>query len=287
MELGERDPHTGKMTTGHEWNGIKELDTPVPGPVLFFLGVTILFAILWTTLMPAWPTVTDYTRGLLGVDQRTTVEASITAAAAERAEWSARLASEDFAAIAADAGLMTVVREAGNTLFGDNCAACHGARGEGNIGYPNIARAPTLWGDDPATILETIRVGINSDHPETRYSQMPAFGRDQMLQQDDIKRVVAFVRGLSDPTIDDPDSAGAQIFADNCASCHGASAEGMTEGGTPNLTDTFWIYGGGAEAVFTSVYYGRQGHMPTWEGRLSQTDLKLLAAYVHDLRSHS
>lgn len=287
MELGERDPHTGKMTTGHEWNGIKELDTPVPKPVLFFLGATILFAILWTALMPAWPTVTGYTKGLLGVDQKTSVEASIAAATAERAAWSARIASEDFAAIEADPALMSVVREAGATLFGDNCAACHGARGEGNTGYPNIAQAPTLWGDDPATILETIRVGINSSHPETRYSQMLAFGRDQMLQRDDIHRVVAYVRGLSDPTIEDPDGVGAQIFADNCAGCHGASAEGMTDGGAPNLTDPFWIYGGDAEAVFTSVYYGRQGHMPTWEGRLSETDLKLLAVYVHDLRSGS
>lgn len=287
MEVGERDPHTGKMTTGHEWNGIKELDTPVPKPVLFFLGATILFAILWTVLMPAWPTVSGYTRGLLGVDQKTTVEASIAAATAERAEWSARLESEEFAAIEADAALMTIVREAGATLFGDNCAACHGAHGEGNAGYPNIAQAPTLWGGDPATILETIRVGINSAHPETRFAQMLAFGRDQMLQRDDIEHVVAYVRGLSDRTVADPDGVGAQIFADNCASCHGASAEGMTEGGAPNLTDAFWIYGGDAEAVFTSVYYGRQGHMPTWEGRLSETDLKLLAVYVHDLRGGS
>lgn len=283
MAVNNRDPYTGKLTTGHDWNGIKELDSPIPRAVLFFLTAGILFAIVWTVLNPAWPTLTSYTKGLLGVDQRREVEQSVAEAAAERAVWTDRIAAEDFAAIEADPALMEIVRGTGATLFGDNCAACHGTAGQGGPGFPNIAQAPTLWGDDPETIAQTIRAGINSGHDETRFAQMMAFGRDQMLPIGDIRSVVGYVRSLSDPSVIAPEG-GAQIFADNCAGCHGEDAKGVAELGTPNLTDGFWMYGGDAESVLASVYGGRQGHMPHWDGRLSAVDIKLLALYVRELR---
>ncbi len=284
MAVNERDPYTGKLTTGHDWNGIKELDTPIPKAVLLFLAAGTLFAILWTVLMPAWPTPGGPTPGLLGVDQHRDVRQSIEEATAERATWTERLATEDFAAIQADPALMTVVRQTGAALFGDNCAACHGVKATGGPGFPNLARAPTLWGGDAETIAETIRVGINAGHDETRVSQMLAFGRDQMLSADEVRAVAAYVRSLSDPSVSDADGAGAQVFADNCSSCHGEDAKGVPEMGAPDLTDSFWIYGGSAQAVFTSIHDGRQGHMPHWEGRLSPADIRLLALYILDLR---
>ena len=284
MALEERDPYTGKLTTGHDWNGIKELDTPIPRVVLIFLALTALFAIVWTVINPAWPTITSYTKGILGIDQRLSVAESIAAAATERAVWTERIASEDFATIQADPALMKIVSEAGATLFGDNCAACHGMKATGGPGFPNLVAAPTMWGDDPTTIAETIRVGINSGHPETRFSQMLAFGRDQMLDAASIRSVVTYVQSLSDASVVDPDGAGAQIFADNCAGCHGETGTGIADVGAPNLTDGFWIYGGDAASIRTSVHYGRQGHMPHWEGRLSEVDRKLLALYVLELR---
>lgn len=284
MAVKDRDPYTGKLTTGHDWNGIKELDSPIPKVVLFFLGAGIVFALVWTTLMPAWPTVNSYTRGLLGVDQKQEVAESVAEAAAERAAWTQRIRDEDFAAIQADPELMTIVRQAGATLFGDNCAACHGTSAHGGPGFPNLAQAPMLWGSDAETIAQTIRAGINSNHDDSRISQMLAFGRDQMLPTSDIRAVVAYIRSLSDPSVSDPDGVGAALFADNCASCHGEDAHGLTESGAPNLTDAFWIYGGSPEAIFTSVYNGRQGHMPHWDGRLSPVDIKLLTLYLLDLR---
>jgi cytochrome c oxidase cbb3-type subunit 3 len=274
--------------TGHEWNGIKELNTPVPRVVYFFLIVTTLFAVGYWILMPAWPIGTTYTKGLLGIDQRTTVADSLKQAALARAAWSERIETTDFTGIQSDPQLMAFVRETGRALFGDKCAACHGRNARGGKGFPNLTTTSWLWGGDPAAIAETIRVGINSAHPETRVSQMLAFGRDGMISRDDVDNVVAFVRSLSHQAADasaDQIAAGKAVFAANCASCHGDEGTGKTDAGAPNLTDKFWIYGGDLQSIYTTVWNGRQGHMPTWESRLSPVERKILALYLVDLRA--
>jgi cytochrome c oxidase cbb3-type subunit 3 len=290
MAVGERDPHTGYLTTGHEWNGIKELNTPVPRPVYFFLITTALFAIAYWVLMPAWPLGLSYTKGLLGIDQRTTVAESLRQAALDRESWTKRIAAESYSAIQADPNLMTIVRQTGRTLFGDNCAACHGFNAKGGTGFPNLTTASWLWGGDPEAIAETIRVGINSSHPDSRVAQMLAFGRDQVLPRADVENVVSYVESLSDPAVATRTppaklEAGKAAFAANCASCHGDDGKGKTDVGAPNLTDETWIYGGDPQSIFTSVWGGRQGHMPTWESRLGAVERKILALYLVDLRS--
>ncbi|MDR6756503.1 cytochrome c oxidase cbb3-type subunit 3 [Mycoplana sp. BE70] len=289
MAVGERDPITGHMTTGHEWNGIKELHTPVPKPVWFFLIVFTVFGVVWTLFMPSWPYGTGYFKGWLGIDQKQTVAKQLEEGRADRAAWTARIEKEDFAAIKADTDLMGVVRETGHALFGDNCAACHGTGGKGNMGYPNIVAAPMLWGDAPETIAETITVGINGADPNTRVSEMLAFGRNQMLDRPAIQQVITYVRSLSGleerseanaAAID----AGQEIFAANCVSCHGDDAKGKMDMGAPNLTDHFWIYGSSRDAIYQTVFHGRQGHMPSWGLRLSPLDIKILALYLTDLR---
>lgn len=290
MAIGERDPHTGHMTTGHEWNGITELNTPVPKPVWFFLAVTALFSLGYWLLMPAWPLGVTYTKGLLGIDQRAVLRDNVDQAALDRAVWADRIAAADYAAIEADEALMRIVRERGRALFGDNCAVCHGAKATGGPGYPNLVDAAWLWGGDPETVAETIRVGINSSHPETRVSQMLAFGRDQVLDRDAIQKVVSYVQSLSDPALAAGEQAeavkaGEEIFAANCASCHGETGKGSTEVGAPDLTDKFWIYGGERQSIYRTVYGGRQGHMPHWDGRLTPVDRKILALYLLDLGS--
>ena len=290
MAVDERDPHSGYMTTGHEWNGIKELNTPVPRAVYFFLILTVVFSCIYWVLMPAFPLGVTYTKGVLGIDQRNTVSESIKQAALEREAWTQRIGTESYQAIQADPKLMTIVRQAGRTLFGDNCAACHGFDAKGGKGFPDLTTTSWLWGGDPQTIAETIRVGINSTHPNTRIGQMLGFGRDRILQPADVDNVVGYVLALASPAGSGQISAsrleaGKATFAATCASCHGADAKGKPELGAPDLTDKVWIYGGDAEAVLTSVWSGRQGHMPAWESRLSATDRKILALYVVDLRS--
>ncbi|APF36488.1 cytochrome-c oxidase, cbb3-type subunit III [Chelatococcus daeguensis] len=287
MSVGEHDPYTGQRMTGHEWNGIKELNTPVPKAVWFFLSVTALFAFVYWVLMPAWPLGVTYTKGLLGIDQREIVRESVAEAARQRS-WAQRIAQDDYATIQADAGLMQKVRESGRALFGDNCAVCHGTAGKGGPGYPNLTAGAWLWGGTPEAIAETIRVGINSGHPEGRIAQMLAFGRDQMLDRAAVLNVVTYVQSLSDPTLaSGPEKevivAGKEVYDANCASCHGPEGKGSTDVGAPDLTDGFWIYGGDRQSIFNTVYGGRQGHMPAWETRLSELDRKILTLYVLDL----
>lgn len=290
MSVEERDPHTGYLTTGHEWNGIKELNTPVPRLVYIFLIAAALFSLGYWILFPAWPLGSTYTKGVLGVDQKQLVTDSLKEAALDRATWTGQIQQKSFADIQADPALMTVVRETGHRLFGDNCSACHGHDAKGNTGFPNLTTSSWLWGGKPEEIFETIRVGINSTHPQSRVAQMLAFGRDGMLQRPDIDAVVAYVRSLSDMSLasDKPTAdkitAGKTVFANNCASCHGPDAKGNPAAGIPNLTDPYWIYGGDEQTIFASVWGGRQGHMPTWEGRLSEVDRKILTLYLLDLR---
>lgn len=286
MPVVERDDHSGYLTTGHEWNGIKELNTPVPRLVYAALIVTTLFAIGYWLLMPAFPLGSTYTKGLLGANDRTAVSEAVAQAKVDRSTWADQVANKSFAEVEADPKLLAKVREAGRTLFGDNCSVCHGREAKGNVGFPNLTTTAWLWGGSPEAIAETIRVGINSTHPNSRNSQMPSFGRDGMLKRDEMENVIAYVLSLSRPTTAPPDkiAAGKTIFAANCASCHGPDAKGNPEIGTPNLTDANWTHGSDENALYTVVWGGLQGHMPSWEGRLSPLDRKLLAYYLVDLR---
>jgi cytochrome c oxidase cbb3-type subunit 3 len=288
MGVIERDPYTGHGTTGHEWNGIKELNTAVPWPVWAFLIAAFAFALVWWILMPAWPLGTTYSKGILGADERQVVAASLRASAERRADWTRRVETESFAALLSDKALMTDVREAGHALFGDNCAACHGVGAKGGPGFPNLTDKAWLWGGNADAVLQTLRVGVNSEHADSRVSQMPAWGRDGMLKDDAVRNAVAYVYALSHPGITKDAlggdaAAGKTVFAANCAACHGANAKGDPKMGAPDLTDRFWLYGGDEAAIYDSVYNGRQGHMPSWETRLSAAERKILALYVLDM----
>jgi cytochrome c oxidase cbb3-type subunit 3 len=288
MGVIERDPYTGHGTTGHEWNGIKELNTAVPWLIWAFLIGTVLFSIVWWVLMPAWPVGTTYSKGLLGADDRQDVATSLRAAAERRSVWTERIEKEDFAAIQADDALMKDVRETGLALFGDNCAACHGIDAQGGPGFPSLTDRSWLWDGTPAAVFETIRVGVNAEHPDSRLSEMAAWGRDGILDRDAILSVVAYVHSLSQPGGDanvpaEQMAAGRQVFLDNCSACHGEDAKGNVEVGAPDLTDDFWLYGGNRQSIYESVYSGRLGVMPTWEKRLTDTERKILTLYVLDL----
>ena len=196
----ERDPLSGHMMTGHEWNGIKELNTPVPRVVWFFLILAFLFGLGYWVLMPAWPIGSTYTKGLLNTNQHKIVNAKVERAAADRGYWTGQIAAKDIGAIRADPALMAFVREDGHRLFGDNCAACHGIEAKGNPGFPNLTDNDWLWGGSADAIAHTIAVGVNSPaSPQTRISQMLAFGRDGILDSNAIHAAAAYVKALSDP----------------------------------------------------------------------------------------
>ncbi|UYQ71161.1 cytochrome-c oxidase, cbb3-type subunit III [Pelagibacterium flavum] len=289
MSEKERDEVTGEQTTGHEWNGIKELDTPVPRGILIFVIVTHVFAVIWWVLMPAFPLGWTYTPGVLGINQVNSANEAITEIQSSREAWSTAVLELPEDEILADAALMEQVTGAGHQLFGDNCAACHGRDAEGGVGYPDLTDNDWIWGDGSVTaIADTLRIGINAQHVDTRFAQMPAFGAQQMLSRPEVINVARYVYSLSNPdysTAENLESlqAGRESFATNCAGCHGEDATGFPEAGAPNLADGTWIYGGELTDIIASVHGGRVGHMPSWEERLTPAQIRTLALYVYSL----
>lgn len=283
MSVTERDPVSGYATTGHDWNGIKELNSPVPRIVLWFLAVTHVYAVIAWVLLPTWPLGRTYTPGLLGGDQKTAVAADIAAATAARAGWTDALATRDFDALRADPDLMARAIATAAPLFGQNCQVCHGAGGTGGPGFPRLNDAVWLWGGTAEQIETTLRFGINSPHPETRFAQMPAFGRDGLLTRPEIAVLTDYVLTLGNGVAPDDPSEGAALFQDNCAGCHGEDAKGLDGTGAPDLTDADWIYGGDAATIRQTLLAGRQGVMPAWQGRLSDAEIRMMALYVEGL----
>lgn len=275
----EVDPVTGHDTTGHDWNGIKELNTPFPKIALVFLLLAFAYSVVAWFLLPAWPTGRSHTRGLLGLDQGQEALAGYRELEAGRKAWMSRFDKPDFAALSADHALLAEAMPAAGRLFQDNCAACHGSKAEGGPGFPALNSGHWLWGGDPATVAETITVGINSADPNTRVSQMPSF---DWMAIADRQTVAEYVAALPSGKADQ-NSPGAKLFADNCASCHGEGGKGGLQTGAPTLTDQSFIYGQDVETELTTLAKGRQGQMPTWAARLSPEEINLLALYVSRL----
>ena len=280
-----KDEITGRDTTGHEWDGIQELDTPLPRWWLWVFYATIVWAIGYWVLMPAWPPLSGYTKGLLGYSQRALVEKRLAAAEAAQAPFETR---DRGAAVRAYQRRCRParLRHSGWTL-GIRRQLLPMPRfrgGAGGKGYPNLNDDDWLWGGRLHDIQKTIRVGIRSTSPDTRQNQMPAFGRDGMLKPEQISDVAQYVLSFSGRADDKAAAArGAKVFADNCVACHGKDAKGNAELGAPNLTDGIWLYGGSKEDILTTLQNGRGGVMPTWQGKLDDATIKELAVYVHAL----
>jgi cytochrome c oxidase cbb3-type subunit III len=280
----EIDATSGTETTGHEWDGIKELNTPLPRWWLWVLYASIIWAVGYWVLYPAWPTLTGYTQGVLNQSQRDDVAKAVQALKSERAELGQKLAAASLEQIEADPNLLQFAREAGRSAFGDNCATCHGSGAQGFKGYPNLNDDVWLWGGKLEDIKQTLTVGVRSTHPDTRISLMPAFGQDKLLEPAQINDLTEYVVSLSGGKADAQAVGRAtQLYAEQCASCHGADGKGLREFGAPNLTDREWLYGGSREEINAQIVNGRNGVMPTWGQRLDPITIDALAVYVHSL----
>jgi cytochrome c oxidase cbb3-type subunit 3 len=276
------DELSGVETTGHEWDGIKELNNPMPRWWVYTFYATILWAIGYTIFFPAWPLLTDATRGVLGYSSRGELAQEVSVASEAQKVFIDKITATPVADIPKDAALNEFAMNGGAAAFKVNCAPCHGSGAQGGPGFPNLNDNDWLWGGKIDDIYATIQHGIRSDDPDTRTSEMPAFG--EMLKPEEIKQVAAYVVSLSgtpaDAAMVEP---GKQLFADNCASCHGENAQGNREFGAPNLSDAIWLKGEGEEAVIRQVTAPKHGMMPAWGARLSDATIKQLAVYVHAL----
>jgi cytochrome c oxidase cbb3-type subunit III len=279
------DSVSGTSTTGHRWDGIKELNTPLPRWWVYTFYLTIIWAVGYWVVYPAWPLRTGNTPGILHYSSRADVAVELANLDKVRGEKLTALTSASLADIEKDPALLALARARGKTVFGDNCAPCHGSGAAGAKGYPNLNDDEWLWGGTLDQIMQTIRYGARSGNPKTHEGQMLAFGKDGVLKPDQIVSVANYVRSLSGlPTRPGYDAAaGAKIFAENCTACHGENAKGNQELGTPDLTDRIWLYGSDEATVIETITNGRAGVMPAWEGRLDPMTLKAMAVYVHSL----
>jgi cytochrome c oxidase cbb3-type subunit 3 len=278
------DAKTGTETVGHEWDGIEELNTPLPRWWLWTFYATILWAVAYTLFFPAWPLVSA-TAGILGWSSRGQLEQQLAAEQARRAPILRAIASTPVEQLPNNPELMQAAVEGGRAAFRVNCVQCHGSGAAGAKGYPNLNDDDWLWGGDLKTIEYTITHGVrNPDHPQTRMSQMPAFGRDGLLNDAQIGDLAAYVRTISHQRRSDAAAGrGAALFAQNCAACHGADGKGNRQFGAPNLTDAIWLYGGDEETIRKTITNARYGVMPRWGGKLDPATIKMLTAYVHSL----
>jgi cytochrome c oxidase cbb3-type subunit 3 len=277
------DAHSQTATTGREWDGIQELNTPLPRWWLWTFYATIVWAFGYWIVYPTFPLISDYSRGILRWNSRAAVVQDLADLKNLRAGMDERIAKASLADIKNDPQLFTFAEAKGAAAFATNCLPCHGAGGQGSKGYPNLNADRWIWGGKLETILQTITHGVRWDaDPETRVGVMPAFGKEGVLKADEVSDVADYVRSIAGFPVENPtNEKGKAIFAANCAACHGDDGKGNQEIGAPNLTTKVWLYGSEREAIVQRVNVGGGGVMPAWASRLDEATLKSLAIFVH------
>jgi len=278
----EKDSISGQMTTGHEWDGLKELNRPLPKWWLYILYATIAWALVWFVLYPSIPGVRGYFHGTTGYSQRSAVDQDVAAVAKQRSAYMDRVKALSFDDIRKDPQLLAVAQTAGKIAFANNCQPCHGAGGGGNPGYPALAAGNWIWGGKLDDIQQTVTFGIRSGLDNARAGLMPRFGADGLLKPEEIEQVAAYVMTLyGKPGANT--AAGAKLFAENCAACHGEKGEGKREVGAPRLAGRAHLYGDDEATVVAQIKNPRLGMMPNWNARLDEATIKSVALYVHAL----
>lgn len=282
----EKDHLSGVDTTGHDWDGIKELNNPLPRWWLLVFYACIIWSIGYWVVYPAWPTfsgegVRGGTKGSLGWTQYTKLDAERQEILERRAGYLERFSGASFDEIKQDEELYAFAMAGGHSAFKANCTTCHGSGGAGAIGYPNLNDDDWIWGGDMDSIYETIQYGVRI-HDDSRQSMMPAFG--EMLSADEIHEVASYVSEMSKEGAKDHGN-GATVYAENCAVCHGEAGEGMRDMGAPNLADAIWLKSknGSVEAIVSQVTNPKHGMMPAWIDRLDDDTIRQLTIYVHSL----
>ena len=280
------DSETGVETVGHEWDGIEELNNPLPRWWLLSFYACIVFAIGYVIVYPAIPLLDHGTQGLWGWTSRGQLAAETKVAESTRAATLAALTAMPVEKLPDNPELVRAAVSGGKAAFRVNCVQCHGAGGGGNIGYPNLNDDEWLWGGNLKEIEQTITHGIRQPgDAQTRTAQnMPSFGREGILTASQVEDVASYVRTLSGKEQGGTASTrGGAIFAANCVACHGPDGKGLRQFGAPNLTDAIWLYGSSREAIIGSVTNAHAGVMPAWSGKLDTATIRMLAAYVHSL----
>jgi len=255
-------------TMGHSFDGIEEYDNPLPKWWFYLFVATCVFALGYLALYPG---LGNY-KGFLGWTSANQWEAEVAKADARYGEIYAQFGNTPIPELAQNDDAMQI----GQRLFANNCSVCHGTAARGQVGFPNLTNDDWLWGGEPDQILHSIAKG--------RQGNMPAKGVMPNMTSQQVDQVVNFVLSYSGRERDaEAAKAGEAVYQQACAACHGADGTGMTAMGAPNLTDNIWLYGSTYEWIRETVEHGRQNEMPAQEGRLTDDQIQILAAYVYSL----
>jgi cytochrome c oxidase cbb3-type subunit 3 len=279
------DSFSGTETTGHEWDGIRELNNPLPRWWVFIFGATVIWGIAYWVAMPSWPLISSYSEGMLGYSQRAVVTAELDSIALEREPLKAQLLTASLDDVESEPDLLNFALASGKAAFGDNCAPCHGSGAQGAVGYPNLNDDEWLWGGTLSDIEYTITHGIRNENLDSRYSEMPAFldvGTIDTSELTDLTDYVLFLSG-GESANTDALARGAELYTIHCESCHMADGTGDREQGAPSLVDQIWLYGSDREAIRQTIAGARNSSMPAWGERLEPSTVRALAIYVHTL----
>ena len=255
-------------TMGHSFDGIEEYDNPLPKWWFYLFIATCVFALGYLALYPGLGNF----KGILGWTSANQWEAEMAKADARYGEIYAQFGDTPIPELAQNEDAMKI----GQRLYANNCSVCHGTAARGQVGCPNLTDDDWLWGGEPDQIWHSIAKG--------RQGNMPAKGVMPNMTSQQIDQVVNFVLSYSGRERDaEAAKAGEAVYQQACAACHGADGTGMTAMGAPNLTDNIWLYGSTYEWIRETVEHGRQNEMPAQEGRLTDDQIQILAAYVYSL----
>lgn len=281
----EKDRAAEELIRSHEWDGIREMDNPLPRWWLYVFYASIAVSLVYYVLYPSIPFLNSHTPGLLDYTERKALDAELAKAAEAQSSYIRQIVAKSPAEIRSDTDLLNFAIAGGKAAFADNCAPCHGAGGAGRPGFPSLADDSWLWGGTIEAIEQTVRHGVRWQQDDaTRMSEMPRFGADALLNPAQIGDVTQYVLSLTNRATDAAAAAkGAAIFAEQCAVCHGEKGEGKQEVGAPQLSDVVWLYGDSVKDVLLQVSAARHGVMPAWQGRLDEATIKMLTVYVHSL----
>ncbi len=284
MATKEKDPVSGQYTTGHEWDGIKELNTPLPKWWVWVFFATIVWAVGYWVAMPSFPTLDGYAKGMLGYSSRASLSADLDAAAKGRQAWLSKFETASVEDIKGNPELLNYAMVGGRIAFAENCAPCHQSGGAGAVGYPNLNDDEWIWGGTLADIQTTITHGIRNASADSRVSEMPAYGTGEPMSDAQVSELAEYVLSLSKASTDaTAAAAGKAVFDERCVSCHGESGEGQQALGAPALNNGIWLYKGSKADVVAQIKAPKHGAMPAWGGRLDETTIKQLTVYVHSL----
>ncbi|GGD63721.1 cytochrome-c oxidase, cbb3-type subunit III [Erythrobacter arachoides] len=276
------DEPTGTETVGHEWDGIEELDTPMPRWWLWTLYLTIVWGVVYVILYPAWPLVDKATEGVLGWSSRGELADEMSVVDQAWVTVREELSRIPIERLPENSELFAQAVAGGRSAFQVHCSQCHGsgAAGSQTLGYPNLNDDDWIWGGDLKAIEYTLVNGIRSPGVEdTRGSLMPSFA--DFFERSQLDALVSHVQSLNG---EGPSSGmGAQLYERNCSLCHGPVGEGNRELGAPRLNDAIWLYGNSREDIRRQILDPRMGRMPHWSGRLDQVTIKMVSAYVWSL----